>query len=63
MTNIVESARGTLVSAKRGFNVDGIVIARDQQLPHMFQSPGLTNYSTVLNPADRQNVPAVLTLS
>ena len=53
--------RGTLVSEKRGCNVDGIVIAHDQLL-HMFQSAGLTDYSTAFNLAGRQNVPAVLTL-
>ena len=53
--------RGVIVSESRGCKVDGFIIARDQLL-HAFKKAGISRYEDALNPADRQNVGAVLKL-
>ena len=53
--------RGVIVSESCGCKVDGFIIARDQLL-HAFKKAGISRYEDALNPADRQNVGAVLKL-
>ena len=53
--------RGVIISETRGCKIDGVIIARDQ-LEFVFKKAGLTSFKSALNPANRQNVPAVLKL-
>ena len=53
--------RSALISDKRGCKVNGTVISNDQ-LKHVFTKAGIKNIKSMLEPSDKQNVPAVLRL-
>ena len=51
--------RCVVISLTRGCKISNTVIA-NEHLQYLFKSFEIKNYSTILNPNDRQNVPAVL---
>ena len=53
--------RTAVISDTRGSKIDGKVISRDQ-LKHVFTKVVIKNIKSILEPADKQNVPAVLNL-
>ena len=53
--------RTAVISDTRGSKIDGKVISKDQ-LKHVFIKVGIKNIKSILEPSDKQNVPAVLDL-
>ena len=53
--------RTVIISETRGCKINGSVISRDQ-LNYVFEKADITNVKTILDPSDKQNVPAVVNL-
>ena len=50
-----------IISHTRGCKINGTVISRDQ-LNYVFEKADIKNTKTILEPSDKQNVPAVINL-
>ena len=53
--------RTVIISDTRGCKINGTVISRDQ-LNYVFEKADIKNTKTILEPSDKQNVPAVINL-